>query len=147
MFSVIISSSLLLFFFEVWSKATHFNEKYIEINVSKPMKHNKNVDMLLFLLLLTKNQFEKNIAKTLFVSTGAQKRWKAAGSGNTLPQYLPNQKNRFSVKCIFTWSIFALLPSRLKISVRHSRIVFELSYLNKTFLKLSTRYLHVDDLH
>ena len=38
------------------------------------MKHNKNVDMLLFLLLLTKNQFEKNIAKTLFVSTGAQKR-------------------------------------------------------------------------
>ena len=37
------------------------------------MKYNKNADILLFLLLFTTGQCEKNIAKTLFVSAGAQK--------------------------------------------------------------------------
>ena len=37
------------------------------------MKYNKNVDILLFLLLFTTGQHEKNIEKTLFVSAGAQK--------------------------------------------------------------------------
>ena len=40
------------------------------------MKYNKNADNLLFLLLFTTGQREKNIEKTLFVSAGAQKRWK-----------------------------------------------------------------------
>ena len=40
------------------------------------MKHNKNADTLLFLLLFSKSQREKNIEKTFFVS---------AGAGNTLP--------------------------------------------------------------
>ena len=30
------------------------------------------------------------------------KRWKTAGFGNTLPQYLPNPKIKFSLKFIFT---------------------------------------------
>ena len=38
------------------------------------MKYNKNADTLLFLLLFTTGQPEKNIEKTLFVSAGAQKR-------------------------------------------------------------------------
>ena len=66
------------------------------------MKYNKNADTLLFLLLFTKGQREKNIEKTLFVSAGAQKRWKTAGSGSTLPEYLPNPKSKFPVKFIFT---------------------------------------------
>ena len=37
------------------------------------MKHNKNLDTLLFLLSFTKCQREKNIEKTLFVSAGARK--------------------------------------------------------------------------
>ena len=37
------------------------------------MKHNKNVDTLLFLLLFTMGQREKNIENT-FVSAGAQRR-------------------------------------------------------------------------
>ena len=41
--------------------------------VSKPMKHNKNADILLFLLSFTKCQCEKNIERTFFVSVGAQK--------------------------------------------------------------------------
>ena len=36
------------------------------------------------------------------MSAGAQERWRAAGSGNTLSQYLPNPKNKFPVKCMFT---------------------------------------------
>ena len=62
------------------------------------MKQNKNRDTILFLLLFTTDQHEKNIKKAFFVSGGAQKRWRAAGSGNTLPQYLPNPKNKFPVK-------------------------------------------------
>ena len=57
---------------------------------------------LLFLLLLTKSQREKNIEKTFFVSAGAQKRWGTAGSGNILPQYMPHPRKKFSVKLIFT---------------------------------------------
>ena len=52
---------------------------------------------LSFLLLFTKIQCEENIEKT-FVRTGAQKVWRTAGSGDTLPQYLPNSKNKFPVK-------------------------------------------------
>ena len=37
------------------------------------MKHNKNADILLFLLSFTKCQCEKNIERTFFVSVGAQK--------------------------------------------------------------------------
>ena len=48
-------------------------------------------------------QREKNIEKnTLFASAGAQKRWKTAGSGSTLPQYLRNPKSKFPAKFIFT---------------------------------------------
>ena len=36
------------------------------------------------------------------------------GSATTLPQYLPNTKNQFPVKFIFTWSIFALLSTGKK---------------------------------
>ena len=38
------------------------------------MRYNKNADTLLFLLLFTTGQREKNIEETLFVSVGAQKR-------------------------------------------------------------------------
>ena len=71
--------------------------------VSKPIKYNKNADStLLFLLLFTMGQHEKKIEKTLFVSAGAQKRWKTVGTGSTLLQYLPNRKSQFPVKFIFT---------------------------------------------
>ena len=49
------------------------------------MKSNKNADTLLFLVLFTTGQRDKNIEKTSFVSVGAQKMWKTAGSGCTLP--------------------------------------------------------------
>ena len=52
--------------------------------VSKPMKYNKNMDTLLFLLLFTTGQHEKTIEKTLFLSAGAQKSRKTAVSGSTL---------------------------------------------------------------
>ena len=65
------------------------------------MKHNKNVDTLLFLLLFTKSRREKNIEKTFFVRASAQKRGKATGSGNSLRQDLRNPKNKFPVKFIF----------------------------------------------
>ena len=41
--------------------------------VSKPMKHNKNADTLLFLLSFTKCQCKKNVERKLLVSAGAQK--------------------------------------------------------------------------
>ena len=66
------------------------------------MKNNKNADILLFLLLFTTGQREKNIEKTLFVSAGAHKRRKTAGFGSILPQYLPNPKSKFPVRFIFT---------------------------------------------
>ena len=45
----------------------------LKLIVSKPTKHNKNADILSLLLLFTKSQSEKDIEKTFFVSTGAQK--------------------------------------------------------------------------
>ena len=66
------------------------------------MKHNKNTDTLLFLPSFTKSQREKNINRTFFVSAGAQKGRETMGSRTTLPQYLPNSKNKFPVKFIFT---------------------------------------------
>ena len=60
------------------------------------MKHDKNADTLLFHLPFNKCQREK------ILSAGAQKGWKSAGSGTTLPQYLPNPENKFTVKFIFT---------------------------------------------
>ena len=66
------------------------------------MKYNKNLETLFFLLLFTTGQREKNIEKALFVGAGAQKRWKTAGAGSTLPQYLPNPKSKLPVKFIFT---------------------------------------------
>ena len=50
------------------------------------MKPSKNANTLLLLLLITKSQREKHIEKTFFVGAGVQKRWRAAGSGNTLSQ-------------------------------------------------------------
>ena len=50
------------------------------------MKCNKNTDTLLFLLLFSTDQREKNIEKTLLVGAGAQKKGKTAGSGCNLPQ-------------------------------------------------------------
>ena len=43
------------------------------------------------------------------MSAGAQKVWKTAGPGDIQPQYLPNSKNKFQVKFVFTWSIIVLL--------------------------------------
>ena len=75
------------------------------------MKHNKkNTDTLLFLLLSTESQCEKKI----FASAGTQKGWRTVGSGNALPQYLPNFKNKIPVKSIFTLSISILLASDKK---------------------------------
>ena len=47
--------------------------KNIQFFFSKPIKHSKNADPLLFLLSFTKCQREKNIEKTLFGSAGTQK--------------------------------------------------------------------------
>ena len=66
------------------------------------MKHNKNVNTLLFLLGFTKYQREKYIERRFFVSEGAQKGWETVGSGTSLPQYLLNSKTKFPVKFIFT---------------------------------------------
>ena len=78
------------------------------------MKYIKNADTPLFLQLFTKGQQEKNIEKTLFVSAGAQKRWKTAGWGSALPLYLPNPKSKLPVKFIFILSIFVLLSTNKK---------------------------------
>ena len=45
---------------------------------------------------------KKNIEKKVLASADAQKRLKTASCWNTLPRYLPNQKNKFPVKFIFT---------------------------------------------
>ena len=56
----------------------------------------------MFLLSFTKCQREKNIERRFFVRADAQKGRESAGSGTVLPQYLPNPKNLFPVKFIFT---------------------------------------------
>ena len=66
------------------------------------MKDSKNAVTFLFLLSFTKWKREKNIEKTLFVSAGAQKVWESAGDRTTLPQYLPNPRNKFPVKFTFS---------------------------------------------
>ena len=66
------------------------------------MKHNKNVDTRLFLLSFTTFIVKKNIERTFFVSAGTLNVWETAGAGSNLPQYLPNPKNKFQVKFIFT---------------------------------------------
>ena len=38
------------------------------------MQYSKNADILLFLLLFTTSQHEKNIGRTLFVSAGTRKK-------------------------------------------------------------------------
>ena len=43
------------------------------------MKHNKNADTLLFLLLFIKSQRKKKIAKTFLASAGPQKKVKNDG--------------------------------------------------------------------
>ena len=50
---------------------------------------------------LPKVNLKKYWKKTFFVSAGAQKSWRAVVSRNTLPQYLPNPKNKFSVTYIY----------------------------------------------
>ena len=67
----------------------------------KTMKHNKIGDTLLFLLSLTKSQVEKTLKEnSLYVQV--LKKVRNSGSENTLPQYLPNTKNKFLAKCILT---------------------------------------------
>ena len=65
------------------------------------MKHNKNADTLLFLLLFTIGQREKNIEKT-FCERRRSKKVKNSRFWTTLPQYLPNTKIKFPVKFTFT---------------------------------------------
>ena len=57
-FFIIVSTSLFLKEY-VWSKITHFYEKYTKLIVSKPMKYNQNADILLYLRLFTTRQREK----------------------------------------------------------------------------------------
>ena len=68
------------------------------------MKYSKNADIILLLPLLlffTTGQREKKYCKkTLLVSAGDQKRWKASGSGSNLPQYQSNPKSKFPTKFI-----------------------------------------------
>ena len=45
---------------------------------------------------------KKNIERTFFENADAEKGWETAGSGTTLPQDLPNPKNKFPVRFIFT---------------------------------------------
>ena len=47
----------------------------------------------------------------LFVSAGAQNRWKIAVSRDTLKNIFPNLKNKFPGKFITTQSIFAILST------------------------------------
>ena len=75
------------------------------------MKYNKNTDTYCSYCHLRSVNVKKILKKTLFVSAGLRwkTRWKTADSASTLSQYLPNPKNKFPVKFIFTSSIFVLL--------------------------------------
>ena len=66
------------------------------------MKNNKNADTFLFPLWFTKCHRKKSIERTFFVCAGTQKGWETVSSGTTLPKYLPNPKNEFPVKIMFT---------------------------------------------
>ena len=63
------------------------------------MKHKKNVYTLLFLLLFTKSQREKKNGKNIPCEC---RRSKKVDSGYNFSQCLPNPKNKFPVKFIFT---------------------------------------------
>ena len=100
----------------------------------------------MFLLLFIISQHEISIEKVFFLSAGAQKGWVTAGSGNTLPQYLPNPKVKFPVKFIFTLSIFALLLTHRKGKTISLRIFKAMAYLNfKAFSRhfTSWKLLHI----
>ena len=75
-FFVIIISSLY-FKEKVWSKTTHFYEKYITI-VSKPMKHNTIGTPFCSYSHLISVSMKKNIERTFFVCAGTQKGWETA---------------------------------------------------------------------
>ena len=66
------------------------------------MKHSKNADTLLFLQLFTKSQHKKKLKKHSLRVQALKKGKKTADSGYNLSQYLPNPKNKFPVKFIFT---------------------------------------------
>ena len=76
------------------------------------MKHNKEKYRHPFVpaVIYWKSMWKKKI----FASAGTQKGWRTVGSGNALPQYLPNFKNTIPVKSIFTLSISILLASDKK---------------------------------
>ena len=60
-----------------------------------------------------------------------KKNWKTGGSGSNLPQYLPNSKNKFPVKIIFTQSIFVLLSTDKKAKTISLK-VFEITEFKNT---------------
>ena len=61
------------------------NKKFICFKVS-------DADSVFFLLLFVTGLRKRNASIPLFVSAGAQKRWKTVYSRSTLPQYLANPK-------------------------------------------------------
>ena len=65
------------------------------------MMYNKNADILLFLLLFTTGQREKNIGKT-FVSAGAQKRWKNRGFGEYFTA-IPTESQKYNSSKIYIY--------------------------------------------
>ena len=65
-FFINFSSSLFLKE-QVWSKITHFYEKYIKINFFKTNEAYQNADTLLFLLLFTTGQPDKKILKKYYL--------------------------------------------------------------------------------
>ena len=75
------------------------------------MKYNKSTDTYCSYCHLRSVNVKKILKKTLFVSAGLRwkTRTKTADSGSTISQNLPNPKNKFPAKFIFTSSIFVLL--------------------------------------
>ena len=53
-----------------------------------------------------------------------------AGSGNTLPQYLPNLKNNFPLKFIFTQSIYVLLSTDKKAKAMSLKVLKIMDFKN-----------------
>ena len=73
---------------------------------------------------------QKKIERTFFSSVSTQKRWETAGSGATLPQYLPNPKNKFPVKFIFTYSVFVLLSTGKKTKTISLKVFMIIAFEN-----------------
>ena len=89
------------------------------------------MDSLLFPLSFTKFQCKKKIERTLFSSVSTQKRWETAGSGATLPQYLPNpkkhhlqKKKKYIYIYIYIYFFYFILTSFLKACVHYFLINF-----------------------